>query len=194
MGTLAGFFLVLLIGGVGFPIPEDLTLIAGGVLAQKRVLRLFDVVVTGIVAVACADWIIYLMGRRYGRDIVELPLLARPFGAGRLDTVRSAVERHGARAVFAARFVFGFRMVTFLGAGTFGVSPLRFGLAEAAGTVIFVPAMVTLGFLFSDRAERIVHDVTRIQHWLVLIGLVALAGYLGVRAWIGRAGLGGGPE
>ena len=194
MGTLAGLFLILLGGGVGLPIPEDMSLIAGGVLAQHRVLRLLDVIVVGIVAVVCADWIIYLMGRRYGHDIVKLPLLARLFGAGRLDMVRSAVERHGVRAVFAARFVFGFRMVTFLGAGTFGVSPYRFGLAEAAGTVVFVPAMVTLGFLFSDRAERIVHDVTRAQHWLLLLGLVALGGYLGLRAWSGRAGLGGGPQ
>jgi len=123
---------------------------------------------------------------------VKLPLVVRRVGEKRLATVRSAVGRHGMRAVFAARFVFGFRMATFLGAGAFGVSPVRFGIAEAAGTVVFVPAMVTLGFLFSDRAERIVHDVTRAQHWLVLAGLVALAVYLALRAWSSRAGLGGG--
>ena len=194
MGTLAGFFLILLGGGVGLPIPEDLTLVAGGVLAHHRTLHLRDVIVAGLVAVATADWIIYLTGRRYGRDIVKLPVLARLFGAGRLDTVRLAVERHGVRAVFAARFVLGFRMVTFLGAGAFGVPPYRFGIAEAAGTAVFVPAMVTLGYLFADRAERIVRDVTRAQHWLLLLGLVALAGYLGLRAWSGRAGLGGGGE
>jgi len=194
MGTRLGYFLLLLGGGIGLPFPEDLTLVGGGVLAHRRVLPLVYAVCAGIVAVSCADWIIYLVGRHYGRDIVTLPFVVRHVGANRLETVRSTVGRHGMRAVFAARFLFGFRMATFLGAGAFGVAPLRFGIAEAAGTIIFAPAMVTLGFLFSDRAERLVHDVARAQHWLVLIGLVALAGYLGLRAWTGGTGLGGGTQ
>ncbi len=189
--TLVGLFLLLLGGGIGLPLPEDLTLLAAGVLARQHVFRLRDVIAVGFIAVVCADWIIYLVGRRYGRGIVALPLLARLFGAARLDAVRDAVERHGARAVFAARFVLGFRMATFLAAGTFRVPRYRFAVAEAAGTAIFVPAMATLGFLFSDRAQRVARDVGRVQHWLVLVGLLALAVYLGLRAWLGRTGLGG---
>ncbi len=179
-GTHAGLFLLLVGGGVGLPLPEDLTLLAAGVLAHQHVLRLRDVIAIGFAGVVCADWIIYLAGRRYGRGIVALPVLARLFGAARLDAVRGAVERHGARAVFA-----------FLAAGTFGVPAYRFALAEAAGSAIFVPAMATLGFLFSDRAELLARDVRRVHHWLVLLGLLALALYLGLRAWIGRTGLGG---
>ena len=190
-GTHAGLFLLLVGGGVGLPLPEDLTLLAAGVLAHQHVLRLRDVIAIGFAGVVCADWIIYLAGRRYGRGIVALPVLARLFGAARLDAVRGAVERHGARAVFAARFVLGFRIATFLAAGTFQVPAYRFALAEAAGSAIFVPAMATLGFLFSDRAELVARDVGRVQHWLVLLGLLALALYLGLRAWIGRTGLGG---
>src|SRR5262249_4580012 len=109
--------------------------------------------------------------------------------------VRGAVERHGPRAVFAARFMLGFRIVTFFAAGTFRVAAPAFAVGEAAGSAIFVPAMATLGFLFSDRAERILRNVGRVQHWLVLVGLLGLALYLVLRAWIGRTGLGGeGPE
>src|SRR5437763_1175389 len=108
-----------------------------------------------------------------------------------LDAVRGAVERHGARAVFAARGVLGCRVATSRAAGTFQVPAFRFALAEAAGSAIFVPAMATLGFLCSDRAELVARDVGRVQHWLVLLGLLALALYLGLRAWIGRTGLGG---
>ena len=189
--TLTGLFLLLVGGGLGLPLPEDLTLLAAGVLAHQHVLRLRDVVAVGFAGVVCADWIIYLAGRRYGRGIVALPVLARLFGATRLDAVRSAVERHGARAVFAARFMLGFRIATFLAAGTFGVPAYRFALAEAAGSAIFVPAMATLGFLFSDRAELLARDVSRVHHWLVLLGLLALALYLGLHAWIGRTGLEG---
>ena len=189
--TLTGLFLLLVGGGLGLPLPEDLTLLAAGVLAHQHVLRLRDVIAVGFAGVVCADWIIYLAGRRYGQGIVALPVLARLFGAARLDAVRSVVERHGARAVFAARFMLGFRIATFLAAGTFGVPAYRFALAEAAGSAIFVPAMATLGFLFSDRAELLARDVSRVHHWLVLLGLLALALYLGLHAWIGRTGLEG---
>ena len=189
--SLIGLFFVLLGGGIGLPLPEDITLLAAGALAHQHVFKLRYVILVGFIAVVCADWIIYLAGRRYGRGIVALPVLARLFGAARLDAVQGAIERHGTRAVFAARFVLGFRMATFLAAGTFRVPAHRFGLAEAAGTAIFVPAMATLGYLFSDRAERVLRNIGRAQHWLVLVGLVALALYLGLRAWMGRTGLGG---
>jgi len=189
--SLLGLFVVLVGGGIGLPLPEDVTLLTAGVLAHQHVFRLRDVIVIGFVAVVCADWMIYLAGRRYGRGIVTLPVLARLFAAARLDAVQGAIERHGTRAVFAARFVLGFRMATFLAAGTFRLPAHRFALAEAAGTAIFVPAMATLGFLFSDQAERLLRDVGRVEHWLILVGLLALALYLALRAWMGRTGLEG---
>lgn len=189
--SLVGLFLVLVGGGIGLPIPEDLTLLAAGALAHQHVFRLRDVIAVGFVGVVCADWIIYLAGRRYGREIVAHPLLARLFGASRLDAVRGAVERHGVHAVFAARFLLGFRIATFLAAGTFRVPASHFVVAEAAGSAIFVPAMATLGFLFSDQAERVLRDVSRVEHWLILFGLLALGVYLALRAWTARTGLSG---
>ena len=120
---LLGLFLLLVGGGVGLPVPEDLTLLGAGLLANRHVLRLRDVIVVGFAGVVGADWIIYIAGRRYGATIVAHPWLARLFGAARMDAVRHAVERHGVRAVFLARFMFGFRIATFLAAGTFGVPP-----------------------------------------------------------------------
>ena len=188
---LLGLFFLLLGGGLGLPVPEDLTLLGAGMLANRHILPLRDLIPLAFAAVMLADWIIYLAGRRYGASIVAHPWLARLFGAARMDAVRHAVERHGARAVFFARFMFGFRIATFLAAGTFGVSAPRFAVAEAAGTAIFVPAMTTLGFLFSDRAERVARNVGVVQHWLLLAGLVGLALYLGLRAWATRSGLAG---
>jgi membrane protein DedA with SNARE-associated domain len=184
--TVAGLVLVLFAGGIGFPFPEDLTLVGAGALAHQHVLRLTDVLVAGFAGVMAADWTLYLVGRRYGAEMIGHPRLARLVGASRIHTVREVVIRHGVRAVFLARFVLGTRIITFVGAGTFGVPAARFAIAEAAGTAIFVPATTTLGFLFADQAMRIAHDVGRAQHWLVLGGLAGLALYLALRAWATR--------
>lgn len=162
-------------------------------LAHQHVLNLPVVIAVGLLGVSGADWIIYVIGRRYGMSLVEHPRLARLVGTHRIAAVRQAVEHHGARAVFFARFMFGFRIATFFAAGTFGVSAVRFGMAEAASTTIFVPAMVTLGFLFSDRAERLARNASRAQHWVVLVGLLGLGIYLALRALTVRTGLGEGP-
>lgn len=193
--TLLGLFLLLVGGGIGLPIPEDLTLLGAGVLAHERVLHLREVIAVGLLGVVVGDWSLYLVGRRYGRELVGRPFLARLVGASRIDAVRQAVERHGGRAVFAARFVFGTRIATFFAAGSFHVPVTRFAIAEAAASAIFVPAMVTLGFLFSDQVDRLARDASRVRHWVLLVGLVGLALYLALRAWMGRSGLGGeGPE
>ena len=136
------------------------------------------VVVAGFAGVVTADWILYGIGRYYGAALVDHPRLGRLLGVHRIDAVRGAVMRHQARAVFFARFVLGTRILTFVAAGTFGVSAVRFALAEAAGSAIFVSAMATLGYLFTDRALRIVHGAGRVEHWLVLGGLIGLALYL----------------
>lgn len=173
--TIIGLFAVLVAGGVGLPLPEDLTLLGAGALAQPGLLRLTDVVLAGFAGLVTADWILYGIGRRYGAELVGHPRLGRLLGRHRIDAVRDAVMRHQARTVFLARFVFGTRIVTFLGAGAFGVSAARFALAEAAGTALFVPAMATFGYLFTDRALRIAHGAGRVEHWIVLGGLIGLA-------------------
>lgn len=183
---LLSLFLVLVGGGIGLPFPEDVTLVGTGVLVEQRVLALREAIVIGIAGVATADWILYLFGRRYGGLLITHPRLARLLGLHRIEAVRTAVLRHGAKAVFLARFMFGFRIVTFLSAGMFGVSASRFALAEGAASLVFVPAVVTLGFLFAHQAERVLQDVGRIEHWLVLAGLLALALFLVVRARAGR--------
>ena len=173
--TLAGVFLLLIVGGVGFPIPEDVTLLGCGILARGGSVSLWQVIAVGIVGVSLADWIVYLTGRRYGPAVVRHPLVARVLRREHVDAVDTAVRRHGAWAVFVARFVFGARIATFLSAGTFGVSVAAFAVAEAAGTVLFVSAMVTLGYVFAHEAERVAAEVGRAEHWILLGGLVALA-------------------
>jgi membrane protein DedA with SNARE-associated domain len=152
--------------------------------------RLTHVVVAGFAGVVTADWILYGIGRCYGAGIVDHPRLGRLLGVHRIDAVRGAVMRHQARTIFFARFVLGTRILTFLAAGTFGVSAVRFGLAEAAGSAIFVPAMATFGYLFADRALRIAHGAGRVENWLVLGGLIGLALYLiALRTWAARTPL-----
>src|SRR5438876_1238944 len=48
-----------------------------------------------------------------------------------------------------------------------------------------------LGLPLPEDLTLLARDVSRGHHWLVLLGLLALALYLGLHAWIGRTGLEG---
>jgi membrane protein DedA with SNARE-associated domain len=172
--ALAGLLVLVVAGGVGFPIPEDMTLVGGGLLARRDNGALWPVIAVGGVGVCAADWILFLAGRRYGTAVMGHPRLARVLAREHLAAVEDLVRRRGAWAVFLARFVLGTRIATFVSAGTFGMALPVFALAEAAGTAIFVSAMVTLGYVFADQAERVVAEVGHAEHWLVLAGLLAI--------------------
>jgi len=186
--TLAGLFVLLVAGGVGFPLPEDVTLVGSGLLARGGSVAMWQVVAVGVAAICLADWILYLAGRRYGADVVRHPLLARVLRREHVDAVEALVRRRGAWGVFLARFVFGTRIATFLSAGTFGVPAPAFAVAEGTGAVLFVSATVTLGYLFAHQAERVAAEVGRAEHWLVLGGLAAIIAGLVGRAVAERSG------
>jgi membrane protein DedA with SNARE-associated domain len=179
---LLGILALLIAGGVGLPIPEDMTLIGAGMLAQQRLLPVAGVLAVGLLGVAAADWVLYLTGRRWGSHIVDHPRLGHFVGAERLARARATLGRNGVTAVFLARFVFGTRLVTFLSAGAVGVPPLQFAVGEGAGTAVFVPATITLGWVFSHHADRLLADIERFEHRVLLGGLSMLALYLVLRA------------
>lgn len=186
--TLAGVFVLLVAGGVGFPVPEDVTLIGSGLLAHRGTAPLWQLILVGIAGVCVADWVLYGIGRHYGTAVLGRPWVARLVRAEHLATVEAMVRRRGAWAVFLARFVLGTRLATLLSAGAFGMAAPVFAVAEGVGTALFVSAMVTLGYLFAHQAERIAAEVEHAEHWLVLGGLLALALGVALRSVAGRWG------
>lgn len=176
--TLIGLLLLLLVGGLGFPIPEDATLVASGMLAHTGAAPLAAVVAVGIVGVCAADWTMFLLGRRYGAGLAAHPRVARLVRREHLAAIEALVRRRGGWAVLLARFVLGTRMATFLSAGTFGMRPAVFALADTTGSTLFVTAAVTLGYTFALHAERLLADLGRAEHWLVATGLLAAIGWV----------------
>src|SRR4030066_632030 len=66
-----GIFLLLILGEIGFPFPEDATLILGGFLTAHGVIKplpAFSVLYLGLLI---TDFSLYLVGKKYGRSVVE---------------------------------------------------------------------------------------------------------------------------
>ena len=69
------------------------------------------------------------------------------------------MDRHGHRAVFYARFLAGLRALVYLEAGSLGVPISRFLMYDLLGAVISVPLVVSLGYLFGNQIEQVLHYI-----------------------------------
>jgi membrane-associated protein len=159
-------FLGLSSTGFGAPIAEELVLLAAGILAADGRALFAAMVVVSALGVLTADTVLFRVGARLGKSVITHPRLGRVFPAARVERIRGAYERYGAWAVFAARFLPGLRMPSFLLAGSFGVTQRKFWLADGLAVAIYAPLIVTLGFVFGPAAIP----------WLKSWGLWALAG------------------
>ena len=169
-------FIALMICGAGLPLPEDITLVAGGVIAglgYANVHVMFALTMFGVLLGDCA---IFLLGHHYGARILQWRFVARVLTPERYAKVQEKFDRYGNRMLFFARFLPGMRTTVYLTAGTtHRVSFLRFLLIDTLAALISVPFWVYLGFFGADNHEWLMKWMHRGQSSLwVLVGLLVL--------------------
>jgi membrane protein DedA with SNARE-associated domain len=144
-GYLALFLLVVL-GNIGLPVPEETILVLAGYMCWRGELHLLVVLVIAVVSAVGGDNIGYWLGHRWGRASLERHaswLLGHP---DRLTMMQDFVTRRGALAVFTARFVPGLRFMAGPLAGALGMPFTRFFMANLLGALTYVPIVVGLGY------------------------------------------------
>jgi membrane protein DedA with SNARE-associated domain len=152
----AAIFLIVILGNVGLPVPEETVLTVSGYLAWQGQFRVPVLIIVAIVSAVTGDNLGYWLGRRYGQFILDRLRAAAP---EHVERTRRFVLRHGALAVFGARFVTGLRVMAGPLAGCTGMKPARFFLANLAGALIYIPIVVAVGYAIGyglgDRIERL---------------------------------------
>ena len=103
------------------------------------------------------------------------------------------VKRRGALAVFVARFVPGLRFTAGPLAGALGLGAWPFLAGNVLGAAVYVPTMVSLGWVlgysFGDYVEPLRRIVGNVEHgalWAVVAAAAALLGWRLIKAARGR--------
>ena len=182
-GYLAIFVLVIL-GNIGVPLPEETVLILAGYMVWQGDLRLPIVLAVGFVSAVAGDNLGYWIGREYGQATVERYARWVLGNAQRLESMRGLVTRYGPLSVFGARFLPGLRFLAGPLAGAAGLRPLPFFVANVCGASLYVPLAVGLGYAvgygLGDYVARLERVVGQVEH-LVLLGAVLIA--LALMGW-----------
>ena len=167
--TYLGLFVVLMLCGLGMPIPEDVALLAGGYMVHRGVTRYPITLVVALVGVVAGDNSLYFLGRRFGTGVVRYFGIGRPGRQVQIQRIQKFMERHGHRAIFYARFLAGLRALIYLSAGSFGVRPAVFFIYDLLGALISVPIVVTLGYIFGKQLEMLVKYLGGFERLIVFV-------------------------
>lgn len=179
--TYVGLFVILMLCGLGLPMPEDVALLAGGFLAHKGITRYPITLMVSLAGVIAGDNSLYFIGRGVGSNVLAFFGLKKSKSPGedssnKLNRLHAFMERHGHLAIFYARFFAGFRALVYLSAGSLGVPPSQFFLYDLAGAAISVPVVVTLGYVFGEQIEKVIHYIGGFQKVLWIV--IALCGVI----------------
>lgn len=169
-------FIALMICGAGLPLPEDITLVAGGVIAGLGYANVHAMFALAMFGVLLGDCAIFLLGHHYGARMLQWRLVARVLTPSRYAMVQEKFARYGNRMLFIARFLPGMRTTVYITAGTsHRVSFLRFLLIDGLAALISVPFWVYLGYFGADNHAWLEKWVRRGQGSLwALVGLLLL--------------------
>jgi membrane protein DedA with SNARE-associated domain len=181
--TYLGLFLVLFGAGLGVPIPEEIAVLAAGVLSHEGVIRWWIALPLCLVAILGGDAALYWIGRHWGERILDWRVVRYVLTPEREERFKAAYRGHGVKIVFAARHVAGIRAAAFLTAGIARVPFGQFLAVDAAAAMVGVPVSFALAFFFADQLDRLLTDVHRVERWLTIALLAALAGWLGLLAY-----------
>ena len=171
-------FLVLLICGMGVPIPEDITLVAGGVISGLGYSNVHVMFGVGMAGVLVGDLIMFMIGRHYGESALRWRWVSWLVTPERRELVQRKFDRYGIRLLFIARFLPGLRSPIFIIAGwSRRVSLLKFLLLDGAAALISVPFWVYLGYYGADNHEWLMQWVHRGKTgiWIAIAVLLTVA-------------------
>jgi len=174
---------VLFALGLGVPIPEEVPIVAAGLLSHQGVLRWWLALPICLVSVVAGDVVLYWAGHHWGERVLGWRAVRWVLSPDREERLKAAYRNHGVKIVFTMRHVMGLRAAAFLTAGIAHVPFWRFLAVDAAAALLGVPVSFGLAFLFADQVERVLANVHRVERWLGLLALVAIAIWVGIAVW-----------
>ena len=174
----SAIFLLLMLGIVGLPVPDETLLTFAGYLVFKQKLTFLPTLATAFLGSSCGITVSYACGSGFGLHLARKvgPLLR--LKPEHLSEVRTWFVRWGKYTLVLGYFVPGIRHFTAFVAGSSKLPLAVFALFAYSGALVWTSCFIGLGYLFGEEWARLSGTVHHLLIVLAAVVLLALALYL----------------
>ena len=160
------------------PVPSELIMTFGGVLAATGRLNLALVIVMGVVGNLIGAYIAWAVGRTGGRALVlryGRYIFLRDHD---LDRAERWFAKRGQAAVFFGRLLPVVRTFISFPAGVAEMEPIRFGIYTLLGSVPFVGALAGVGYGVESNYHSFVKYIQDFGYLIAFVILIVIAVFI----------------
>jgi len=177
-GVLFG---MLFLCGLGLPVPEDIPLIASGILIGRGKMHFAIAAPLAWGGIIAGDCVLYFLGRRHGLNITRVPFVGKHVTKARIEKAEKLFERWGIWVVAIGRLFAGIRGAMVVAAGTIRFNFIKFIIADGLAALVSGGMFMFLGYKFGQNLDKI----HKYKGWIAL-GF-AIAGIFAIIYFIWRS-------
>lgn len=160
----AVLFAMLIFSALGFPIPEEVTLLLGGYLSYLQFTAYWTTIYVLLGGILLGDILAYVLGQECGDWLWKNIFGRSRFANALLAKARGYFEKHGERVVIFSRPLAGIRIVVPMLAGYFHMNFAKFLLYDITAAVPWTILLVTVSYYLGSGLDFfvVVHEVKHI--------------------------------
>jgi len=137
-------------------------------------------ILTGLAGVMAGDSATYWLGRHFGPGIVEKRWFRRIAKPWLIERAKEKYTTHGAKVLFASRFMPGLRCIMFMMAGVFKIPYWKLVAYNGGAALLSIPLLIYLGWKFG---KTVIDTVREFGHLVGGIIIAALLAYIFYEYW-----------
>jgi membrane protein DedA with SNARE-associated domain len=172
-----GIFLLLMVGIVGLPVPDELILAFAGYMVFKGYLHPLPTVLAAILGTFCGITVSYGLGRSLGFYLLQKYGHYLHISPEKLTRVQAWFHRVGKWAIFFGYFIVGVRHLTALVAGASRVRFRVFALFAYGGGLLWSLSYIYGGYLLGEELPQVSTKLYPLFYLLSGIALLVISGF-----------------
>jgi membrane protein DedA with SNARE-associated domain len=171
-----GIFLFVASTGCGNPLPEEVAIVAAGVLSAQGHLITPIAFAACLVGAIIGDSFMYAIGHRWGHRIfTKHPRFAKLFDPENKVHMQQAIQGHGLKVMLLARFMVGIRAPVYVMTGVLRMPYRKFLLYDSISALLVVGVVFWLSYLFGNSVREWVRH-TEFYLTLAVLAILAIVG------------------
>jgi len=165
--------ILLFLGGLGLPVPENPALMGGGYVLHKHLSPPLASLFTWYLAIMAGDLLLFASSYWLFTRPTLSELMDRYIGRKRIEKYRGAFTGRAGWTLFLARFTFGIRALAYLAAGAARYPWQRFLAVDGVSVAVQVLLFVGIGYYAGEKTRWAETTGEKIA---LLLGICALGG------------------